>query len=184
MLERWVAGNEPAIHPFGILCHCAWRGESNMSKSFFGQLGDRLKGRPPTIKIGVICSRVGPLDYYGAMQVRGLELGIDFATQGSRSVAGNAIELLIEDDAGDPATGGQKARALIEREGAHILQGCTSSAVTIVVAQVAEEYERILVVDPAAADSITGAHFNRFVFRTGASVSQDAAAGSPQRVDQ
>lgn len=83
---------------------------------------------------------------------------------------------MIEDDASDPATGGQKARALIENEGVHILQSCASSAVAIVVAQVAREYERLLLVEPVAADRITGAHFNRYLFRTGANISQDAAA--------
>ncbi len=148
-----------------------------MAKTFLKRLGDLWKSQPSPIKIGVVASRVGPLDYYGTMQVRGLQLGIEYATGGSWQVAQWPIELLIEDDAGDPATGGQKARALIENQGVHILQGCTSSAVTIVVAGVAQEYERLLLVEPAAADSITGAHLNRYVFRTAASVSQDAAAG-------
>lgn len=153
-----------------------------MSKSLFGRLEERLKGHSP-IKIGVITTRIGPLDYYGSMQLRGLELGIDYGTKGTRRIAGRSLELLVEDDASDPATGGQKARALIEEKGVHILQGCASSAVTIVVAQVAHEYERLLMVEPAAADSITGKHFTRFVFRTGASVSQDAEAGGRYAVE-
>jgi branched-chain amino acid transport system substrate-binding protein len=142
-----------------------------------------LVSESPPIKIGVIASLAGPLDYYGTMQTRGLVLGIEYATRGSNSVAGRPIELLIEDDAGDPATGGQKARALIEDEEVDILQGCSSSAVTIVVAGVAQEYDRILLVEPAAADSITGTRFNRNVFRTAASVSQDAAAGGRYAVE-
>ncbi len=125
----------------------------------------------------------GPLDYYGTMQVRGLELGIEYATGGSRQVAGRPIELIIEDDAGDPTTAGRKARELIEQRGAHILQGCVSSAATIVVAGVAQEYRRVLLVEPAAADSITGEHWNRYVFRTAASVWQDAAAGGRYAVE-
>jgi len=153
-----------------------------MPESVLGRLSELLKGASP-IKVGVITSRVGPLDYYGKMQIQGLELGIEYATQGSGKVADRPIRLLIEDDASDPATGGQKARALIENEGVHILQGCASSAVTIVVAQVAREYKRLLLVEPAAADSITGAHFNRYLFRTGANVSQDAAAGGKYAVE-
>jgi branched-chain amino acid transport system substrate-binding protein len=117
------------------------------------------------------------------MQTRGLRLGIEYATRGSGIVAGRPIELLVEDDAGDPSTGGQKARALIEDREVDILQGCTSSAVTIIVAGVAQEYGRILLVEPAAADSITGVHLNRYVFRTAASVSQDAAAGGRYAVE-
>jgi ABC-type branched-subunit amino acid transport system ATPase component/ABC-type branched-subunit amino acid transport system substrate-binding protein len=117
------------------------------------------------------------------MQVRGLELGIEYATQGSWQVAGRSIELIVEDDAGDPTTGGRKARELVEQQGVHILQGCVSSATTIVVAGIAEEYRRILLVEPAAADSITGEHLNRYVFRTAASVWQDAAAGGRYAVE-
>ena len=35
----------------------------------------------------------GPLDYYGTMQVRGLKLGIDYATSGTQQVAGRPISL-------------------------------------------------------------------------------------------
>jgi len=135
------------------------------------------------IKIGVITTKAGQLDYYGTMQVRGLELGIEYSTQGSWRVAGRPIELIVEDDAGDTTTGGRKARELIEQQGVHILQGCVSSATTILVARIAEEYRRLLLVEPAAADSITGQHLNRYVFRTAATVSQDAAAGGRYAVE-
>ncbi len=147
---------------------------------------DRLKelGRGPrAIKVGVLTTETGPLDYYGTMQVRGLKLGIEYATAGSWQVGQRPIELTIEDDAGDPTTAGRKARELIEQQGVDILQGCVSSAATIVVAGIAEEYRRLLLVEPAAADSITGEHWNRYVFRTAASVWQDAAAGGRYAVE-
>jgi branched-chain amino acid transport system substrate-binding protein len=153
-----------------------------MTKSFLERLKE-LGGGPQAIKVGVLTTQTGPLDYYGTMQVRGLELGLDYATGGSRQVAGRPIELVIEDDAGDPTTAGRKARELIEQQGIHILQGCVSSAATLVVAGVAQEYRRVLLVEPAAADSITGENWNRYVFRTAASVWQDAAAGGRYAVE-
>jgi branched-chain amino acid transport system substrate-binding protein len=153
-----------------------------MAKSFLGRTKELLGGKGP-IKIGVVTTKTGPLDYYGTMQVRGLELGIEYATAGTRQVAGRPVELLIEDDAGDAATAGRKARELIEQQGVHLLQGAASSASAIVLAGVAMEYERILVVEPAAADSITGEHWNRYLFRTAASVWQDAAAGGRYAVE-
>jgi ABC-type branched-subunit amino acid transport system ATPase component/ABC-type branched-subunit amino acid transport system substrate-binding protein len=147
-----------------------------MAKSFLERLKE-LSGGPQPVRVGVLTTETGPLDYYGTMQVRGLELGIEYATEGSWQVSDRAIELIIEDDAGDPTTAGQKARELIEQRNVDILQGCVSSAATIVVAGIAEEYQRVLIVEPAAADSITGENHNRYVFRTAASVSQDAAAG-------
>src|SRR5699024_5074897 len=42
----------------------------------------------------------------------------------------------------------------------------------------AEEYEKIMVVEPAVADSITGSEYNPYIFRTGRNSSQDAVAGA------
>jgi branched-chain amino acid transport system substrate-binding protein len=153
-----------------------------MPDSFFSKLKEQVSGHTP-IKIGVITTRSGPMDYYGTMQVRGLKLGIEYATEGSWKVADRTIELIVEDDAGDVATGGQKARELIEQQGVDILQGGVSSATAILLTKLAEEYGCILLVEPAAADSITGENFNRFVFRTAASVGQDAAAGGQYAVE-
>ena len=49
-----------------------------MAESFLGRLRD-ARGGPRPIKIGVLTTRTGPLDYYGTMQVQGLELGIGHA---------------------------------------------------------------------------------------------------------
>jgi branched-chain amino acid transport system substrate-binding protein len=166
----------PSNHPYVV------QEVKTMAKSFLERIKD-LGGGSQTIKVGVLTTESGPLDYYGTMQVRGLELGIEFATAGSWQVAGHPIELIVEDDAGDPTTAGRKARELIEQQSVDILQGCVSSAATIVVAGIAEEYRRLLLVEPAAADSITGENWNRYVFRTAASVWQDAAAGGRYAVE-
>jgi branched-chain amino acid transport system substrate-binding protein len=153
-----------------------------MAQSILGQLREALGSRR-AIKIGVVTSRVGPLDYYGTMEIQGLRLGIEYATDGSWEVAGRPLQIFIEDDAGDPATGGQKARMLIEQEGVHILQGCASSAVAMVLAGIAEEYGRLFLIEPAAADSLTGPYLNRYLFRTAPNVSQDAATAGAYAVE-
>ncbi|MGR5882026.1 hypothetical protein ACT7DC_14275 [Bacillus cereus] len=38
--------------------------------------------------------------------------------------------------------------------------------------------KKIMVVEPAVADSITGKNWNKYIFRTGRSSSQDAIAGA------
>jgi branched-chain amino acid transport system substrate-binding protein len=43
---------------------------------------------------------------------------------------------------------------------------------------VAEEYKKILMVEPAVADSITGAAWNRYIFRTGRNSTQDAISNA------
>jgi len=152
-----------------------------MPENFFRRLREQASGHTP-IKIGVVTTQIGPLDYYGTMQVRGFDLGIQYATKGSRKVADRPIEIIIEDDAGDAATGNRKARELIKQQEVDILVGGVSSATAILLTRIAEEYKRILLVEPAAADSITGEHFNKFVFRSAASVWQDAAAGGQYAV--
>jgi len=153
-----------------------------MPEGLLKRIKEKATGQNP-IKIGVITTQSGPMDYYGTMQVRGLKLGIEYATEGSWKISEHPIELIFEDDAGDPTTGGRKARELIEQQDADILVGGVSSVTAILLTGIAEEYERILLVEPAAADSITGEHYNRFVFRAAATVSQDAAAGAQHAVE-
>ena len=49
-----------------------------------------------------------------------------------------------------------------------------ASNVALAMLPVAEEYKKILLVEPAVADQITGENWNRYIFRTGRSSSQDA----------
>jgi len=43
---------------------------------------------------------------------------------------------------------------------------------------VAEEFKKVLIVEPAVADSITGEDWNRYIFRTGRNSSQDAVSNA------
>ena len=54
-----------------------------------------------------------------------------------------------------------------EDDGVDIAVGTTSSAAAIAMLPVAEEHKKILVVEPAVADEITGDKWNRYIFRTG-----------------
>ena len=56
--------------------------------------------------------------------------------------------------------------------------GPTSSGVALAMLPVAEEYKKILVVEPAVADSITGDKWNKYIFRTGRNSSQDAISNA------
>ncbi|MBL8329755.1 MAG: substrate-binding domain-containing protein, partial [Rubrivivax sp.] len=56
--------------------------------------------------------------------------------------------------------------------------GPTASPVALAMLPVAEEFKKILLVEPAVADSITGERWNRYIFRTGRNSSQDAIANA------
>ncbi|MGF9905152.1 substrate-binding domain-containing protein [Brevibacillus porteri] len=135
-------------------------------------------GSGNTIKVGVLASLTGPLESYGKQTVRGFELGLDYATEGKREIAGKKIEFVVEDTETKPDVAVQKATKLLETDKVDFLVGSSSSGDTLAVLPLAEEYKKIMVVEPAVADSITGKNWNKYIFRTGRNSSQDAVAGA------
>lgn len=131
-----------------------------------------------TIKIGVLASLTGALEAYGKQTVQGFELGLDYATEGTFKVNGHPIEFIIEDTETKPEVAIKKATKLLEEDEVDFLVGSSSSGDTLAVLPLAEEYETVMVVEPAVADSITGSEFNRYIFRTSRNSSQDAVAGA------
>lgn len=131
-----------------------------------------------TIKIGVLASLTGALEAYGDQTTKGFELGLEYATDGTMEVAGKKIEVIYEDTETDPTVARQKAISLLEDEEVDFLVGSSSSGDTLAVTPLAEEYEKIMVVEPAAADSITGSEYNDYIFRTARSSAQDAVAAA------
>ncbi|WP_406796840.1 MULTISPECIES: substrate-binding domain-containing protein [Brevibacillus] len=131
-----------------------------------------------TIKVGVLASLTGPLESYGKQTARGFELGLDYATEGKREIGGKKIEFVVEDTEKKPDVAVQKATKLLETDKVDFLVGSSSSGDTLAVLPLAEEYKKIMVVEPAVADSITGKNWNKYIFRTGRNSSQDAVAGA------
>jgi len=131
-----------------------------------------------TIKIGVLASLTGALESYGKQTKNGFDLGIEYATGGTMEVNGKKIEVVYEDTETKPEVAVQKATKLLEDDKVDFLVGSSSSGDTLAVLPLAEEYEKIMVVEPAVADSITGSEFNKYIFRTGRNSSQDAYAAA------
>lgn len=131
------------------------------------------------IKIGVVTDRSGALASYGEMEVNGLYLGIEYATSGTYKVLGRDIQIIVEDDVGNPTQAVAKATKLILDNGVDFLQGCASSACASAVQAVAAEYGVIFMVAPAADEKITGEGFNNYTFRTASSTWHDAFTGGP-----
>ncbi|MCP1144323.1 substrate-binding domain-containing protein [Lysinibacillus endophyticus] len=131
-----------------------------------------------TIKVGVLASLTGALESYGKQTQKGFELGLEYATDGTMEVAGKKIEVIWEDTETKPEVAVQKATKLLEDDGVDFLVGSSSSGDTLAVLPLAEEYEKIMIVEPAVADSITGSEFNPYIFRTARNSSQDAYAAA------
>ena len=130
------------------------------------------------IKIGLISSRSGVFSDWGTQEIRGFQLGLDYATKGTNKVLGRDIQLIIEDDASAPATGVQKAVKLLSEDKVDIIAGAVSSGVALGVMEKAKDAKKIYMVGCAASNAITGANFNRYTFRTGRSIRQVTLAAS------
>jgi branched-chain amino acid transport system substrate-binding protein len=130
------------------------------------------------IRIAHVYSKTGPLEAYGKQTQTGFMMGLDYATGGTMTVAGKKIVVIEKDDQGKPDVGKSLLATAYGDDKADIAVGPSSSGVALALLPVAEEYKKILLVEPAVADSITGDKWNRYIFRTGRNSSQDAIANA------
>ena len=130
------------------------------------------------IRIAHIYSKTGPLEAYGKQTQTGLMMGLEYATGGSMMVNGKKIVVLEKDDQGKPDLGKTLLAAAYGDDKVDLAVGPTASPVALAMLPVAEEYKKILLVEPAVADSITGDKWNKYIFRTGRNSSQDAIANA------
>ncbi len=131
-----------------------------------------------TIKIAHVYGKTGPYEAYAKQSHDGLMLGLEYATNGTMKVLGRKIEVIEKDTRLKPDLG----KALLEEaygdDEVDIAVGPVSSGVALAMLPVAREYKKILLVEPAVANSITGSKWNRYVFRTGRNSDQDAVANA------
>ncbi|MBT2304252.1 substrate-binding domain-containing protein [Variovorax paradoxus] len=130
------------------------------------------------IKIAHIYSKTGPLEAYGKQTQTGFMMGLDYATGGTMAVNGKKLVVIEKDDQGKPDLGKSLLAAAYADDKAALAVGPTSSGVALAMLPVAEEYKKILLVEPAVADSITGDKWNKYIFRTGRNSSQDAISNA------
>lgn len=134
--------------------------------------------RAQDIKIALIYSKTGPLEAYARQTETGLMLGLEFLAGASMALDGRKIVVLPKDDQGKP----DLAKSLLEQayadDKADLAVGATSSGATLAMLPVAEDAGKVLIVEPAVADSITGEKWNRFIFRTARNSTQDALANA------
>ncbi len=130
------------------------------------------------IRIAHIHSKTGPLEAYGKQTAVGFMMGLEYATGGTMAVNGRKLVVIEKDDQGKPDVGKSLLAQAYADDKADLAVGPTSSGVALAMLPVAEEYKKILLVEPAVADSITGDKWNRYIFRTGRNSSQDAISNA------
>ena len=144
----------------------------------FGAVGITGAAQAKDIKVALITDKTGFLEAYAKQTEAGFMLGLDYATGGTMQVNGNKIVVLLKDDQGKPDVGKALLESAFQDDKADIAVGPTSSGVALAMLPVAKEYKKILIVEPAVADSITGDKWNRYIFRTGRNSSQDAISNA------
>ncbi len=130
------------------------------------------------IRIAHVYGKTGALEAYAKQTAVGLMMGLDYGTNGTMMINGKKIVVIEKDDQGKPDLGKSLLATAYSDDKADIAVGTTGSGVALAMLPVAEEYKKILLVEPAVADSITGDKWNKYIFRTGRNSSQDAISNA------
>jgi branched-chain amino acid transport system substrate-binding protein len=113
------------------------------------------------IKIALIYSKTGPLEAYARQTELGFMLGLEYATGGKMEINGRKIEVLLKDDQLKPDMGKAALEQAFADDKVDLAVGTTGSPIALAMLPVAEEYKKVLIVEPAVADQITGDKWNR-----------------------
>ncbi len=141
------------------------------------------------IKIGVFVPETAGLTAYGPWTKQGFELGMVYGTtemgydNENKTQAGRPYEITYYDTKGDVVEAATVATQAIETDGIDILVGGTSSAVAAAISPIAEDYEKLFFISPAAASSLTASEFNPYIFRIARNNWHDAYAGVTYAMD-
>jgi branched-chain amino acid transport system substrate-binding protein len=130
------------------------------------------------LNIALIYGKTGPLEAYAKQTETGLRLGFEYATKGTMEIDGRKINIITKDDQSKPDLAKTALTEAYEDDHADIAIGTSSSGAALAMLPVAEEHKKILIVEPAVADAITGDKWNRYIFRTARNSSQDAISNA------
>src|SRR5437660_7174978 len=143
-----------------------------------GTIGTIEIANADDIKVALIHGRTGALEAYAKQTETGLRLGFEYATKGTMMLDGRKIVIITKDDQSKPDLAKTALAEAYEDDKADIAIGTSSSGAALAMLPVAEEHKKILIVEPAVADQITGDKWNRYIFRTARNSSQDAISNA------
>jgi branched-chain amino acid transport system substrate-binding protein len=130
------------------------------------------------IKVCLIAGKTGPLEAYAKQTEIGFMMGLEFLTKGTMQIGARKVQVLVKDDQLKPDRGKALLEECYNDDKADLAVGTTGSPIALAMLPIAEEAKKVLIVEPAVADSITGDKRNRYIFRTGRSSYQDALAAA------
>lgn len=130
------------------------------------------------LRIALIHGKTGPLEAYAKQTETGLRLGLEYFTKNTNTIDGRKIVLITKDDQGKPDLAKAALAEAYQDDKVDIAIGTTASGAALAMLPIAEENKKVLIVEPAVADAITGEKWNRYIFRTGRNSSQDAISNA------
>jgi branched-chain amino acid transport system substrate-binding protein len=144
--------------------------------ALMGMSGPARAAEKP-IKIGVVFIMSGPMGGYGKHGRQAVQMALDeINAQGG--VLGRKVEALFEDDHLKADEGIRIVKKFIKEDGVDFIIGPTSSGVALALADVVQEHKKILVLTQSAANSLTDAKFNPYLFSTLSNAMMHSRAGA------
>jgi branched-chain amino acid transport system substrate-binding protein len=116
------------------------------------------------VKIGHIDSTTGNFAVLGDSQIKGAQLAAAELNK-KGGILGRPVQVLVEDDAGSPSTGIDKAGRLLDQENVDFFTGTTSSAVSLSLSQFAAAHGKVFMCSGGHVDKLTGPSCNWATFR-------------------
>ena len=121
------------------------------------------------IKIGYISPLSGMMAANGKDMLAGIQLYLE---EIGYQAAGRKIELIVEDDEANPATGLTKTRKLVEKDGVHLMTGGLMASTAYALAPYIDSKEIPMTYPIMSADDLTQRKIPKWIVRTGWSSSQ------------
>jgi len=132
----------------------------------------------PDLKVALIAGKTGALEAYAKETETGFMMGLEYLTGGKMEIAGRKLKVIVKDDQSKPDLGRTLLAEAYGDDKVDIAVGTTSSGSALAMLPVAMEYKKVLIIEPAVADAITGDKWNKYIFRTARSSMQDAMAAA------
>lgn len=130
-----------------------------------------------TIKIGVNQPLTGPVAASGNYVTDGARIAAE-EINAKGGLLGNQVELVIEDNKGNPTEAAAVAEKLIMRDEVCAMMGAWGSTMTLAVMPKLEEYGVPMVVETASSGKVTNSG-NKWIFRTAPTSDMLAESFSP-----
>ena len=125
------------------------------------------------LKIGHVYGISGAFEKYARTLKQGIEMGFEYETQGKMEIAGRKIEIIEKDTQLKADLGRTLVAEAMGDDKVDLVMGPLSSGVVIAALPVAEEFKKVLIAE-GASNAITGANWNKYVFRVARNSDQDA----------